>query len=158
VLEDLRAHVLRTVLRPKADTAWIGFKEVRYEPGHFADYDVLLDYLLFLDKLFPGMAYVLNVRDPQTAARSGWWPGNADAEQVLATTRQWLVEATADLTRVLGPGRAVLLDYDEWNGHPQVLIDAFAELGLPRDDAAVRAAVGERLRHGPHAGPEGVTA
>jgi hypothetical protein len=151
VLEDLRAHVLRTVLRPKADTAWIGFKEVRYEPGHFADYDVLLDYLLFLDKLFPGMAYVLNVRDPQTAARSGWWPGNADAEQVLTTTRDWLVEATADLTRVLGPGRAVLLDYDEWNGHPQVLIDAFAELGLPRDDAAVRAAAGERLEHGPHA-------
>lgn len=151
VLEDLRAHVLRTVLRPKADTAWIGFKEVRYEPGHFADYDVLLDYLLFLDKLFPGMAYVLNVRDPQTAARSGWWPGNADAEQVLTTTRDWLVEATADLTRVLGPGRAVLLDYDEWNGHPQVLIDAFADLGLPRDDAAVRAAAGERLEHGPHA-------
>ena len=154
VLDDLRGHVLRTVLRPKPDTTWIGFKEVRYEPGHFADYDVLLDYLLFLDKLLPGVAYLLNVRDPAAAARSGWWPGNADAEQVLATTRRWLVDAAADLTRMLGPGRAVLVDYDEWNGRPEVLVDAFAALGLPRADDRVRAAVGERLAHGPHGGAE----
>ena len=47
--------------------------------------------------------------------------------------------------------RAALLDYDEWVSDPQVLIDALAELGLPAADAAVRAAVGERLEHGPHA-------
>jgi hypothetical protein len=97
------------------------------------------------------MRYVVNVRDPQAAARSGWWPGNANALGVLATTRAWLVEATDDLCRMLGESRAVLLDYDLWAGRPDVLIDAFTRLGLPRDDAAVRAAVGERLEHGPHA-------
>lgn len=154
VLADLRRHVLDTLLRPKADTTWIGFKEVRYEPGHFAEYDVLLNHLLFLDKLFPGIVFLLNVRDPESAARSGWWPGNDNAVDVLRTTRDWLVDATADLTRMLGPGRAVLLDYDDWNGRPQVLVDAFAAVGLPRDDDAVRAAVGERLEHGPHGGPD----
>jgi hypothetical protein len=157
VLDDLRAHVVRTVLRPKPGTRWVGFKEVRYEPGHFASYDGLLNHLLFLSKLFPGITYVMNVRDPQEAARSGWWPGNANAEEVLATTRAWLVDATGDLTRILGPGRALLLDYDDWDGRPEVLIDAFAALGLPRADDAVRAAVGTRLQHGPHAAEEGST-
>ena len=45
----------------------------------------------------------------------------------------------------------MLVDYDDWATDPQVLIDAFAGLGLPTDDAAVRAAAGERLHHGPHA-------
>lgn len=150
VVADLRRHVLDTVLRPRKDTSWIGFKEVRYEPGHFGSYDLLLSHLLFLDTLFPGMRYLMNVRDPIAAARSGWWPGNDNAEDVLATTRAWLVDAVADIDRIKGPGRAALLDYDEWDGHPEVLIRAFADLGLPRDDEAVRAAVGERLAHGPH--------
>ena len=153
VVADLRRHVLDTVLRPRRDTTWIGFKEVRYEPGHFGSYDLLLSHLLFLDTLFPGMHYLMNVRDPISAARSGWWPGNENAEEVLATTRAWLVDAVADIRRIKGPDRAVLLDYDAWDGHPEVLIDGFAALGLPRDDAAVRGVVGERLAHGPHGGP-----
>lgn len=151
VLSDLRRHVIDTVLRPRPDTRWIGFKEVRYEPGHFASYDHLLDYLLFLDKLFPGIRYVLNVRDPQAAARSGWWPDNANAQEVLVTTRTWLVQADGDLCRMLGPDRAVLLDYDEWAGSPEVVAAAFGRLGLPRDDEAIASAVGRRLEHGPHA-------
>jgi hypothetical protein len=153
VLASLREHVLSTVLRPRADTQWIGFKEVRYEPGHFAGYDDLLNYLLFLDKLLPGISFLLNVRDPQDAARSGWWPGNENAVDVLETTRAWLTEATVDLTRMLGAGRAVLLDYDDWNGRPDRLIAGFDALGLPRDDVAVGAAVGTRLEHGPHGAP-----
>jgi hypothetical protein len=157
VVTDLRRHVVETVLRPRADTTWIGFKEVRYEPGHFADYDLLLNHLLFLDKLLPGIAYVMNVRDPEAAARSGWWPGNENAHEVLATTRTWMADAARDLARILGAGRTVLLDYDEWSSSPRVLIDAFTSLGLPRDDDAVRAVVGERLAHGPHAGADGGT-
>lgn len=150
VVADLRRHVLDTLLRPSADTTWVGFKEVRYEPGHFPTYDDLLNYLLFLDKLFPGICYLLNVRDPGAAARSGWWPGNENALDVLTTTRSWLVDATADLERMLGPSRAVLLDYEAWAGDPDALIAAFDRLGLPRDDDAVRAAVRQRLEHGPH--------
>lgn len=151
VLADLRAHVVRTVLRPRKDTTWLGFKEVRYTPGHFATYDDLLDYLLFLDKLLPGIAYVINVRDASAAARSGWWPDDPAAQATLTTSRDWLVSADRDLTRMLGAGRSALLDYDHWAARPQAVIDAFARLGLPRDDDAVRAALGTPLDHGPHA-------
>jgi hypothetical protein len=152
VLDDLRRHVVDTVLRPTPGTRWLGFKEVRYEPGHFATYDDLLDYLLFLGKLFPGLSYLVNVRDPQAAARSGWWPGNENAEAVLATSRDWLMRAAADLCGMKGLGTAVLLDYEQWAGDPDIVIAAFAALGLPRDDAAVARAIGRRLDHGPHGG------
>ena len=150
VVTDLRRHVLDTLLRPQPDTTWVGFKEVRYEPGHFPTYDDLLNYLLFLNKLFPGICYVVNVRDPEAAARSGWWPGNANALEVLTTTRAWLAAATDDLQSMLGPSRAVLLDYEAWTADTGELISAFDRLGLPRADDAVRAAVGQRLEHGPH--------
>ena len=150
VVDSLREHVVSTLLRPARDTRIVGFKEIRYEPGHFADYDVLLDYLLFLNTLFPGMRYLMNVRDPQDAARSGWWPGNANALEVLGTTRRWLEDASADLARILGPQRAVCIAYEDWSDRPDVVIDAFRQLGLPTNDAGVIEAVGARLSHGPH--------
>lgn len=153
IVADQRRHVIEHLLRPREGTRWAGFKEVRYEPGHFAGgYDELLDYLLFLGQLLPGLRYVMNVRDPATAARSGWWPGNDDALAVLATTATWLEDAVADLDRMRGPGTAVLLRYEDWSRDPQAAIDAFASLGLPRDDEAVRAALAQRLGHGPHDG------
>jgi hypothetical protein len=150
VVDDLRRHVVDTVLRPAADTSWVGFKEVRYEPGHFPTYNDLLNYLLFLDKLLPGIAFLMNVRDPEDASRSGWWPDNANAVEVLTTTRNWLTDAATDLTSMLGNGRAEVVDYEDWTREPEVLIDALVRLGLPRDDDAVRAALGQRLEHGPH--------
>ena len=142
--------MIEFVLRPNRDTRVVGFKEIRYEPGHFAEYDNLLDHLLFLNKLFPGMRFLMNVRDASDAARSGWWPDNAQALEILGTTRRWLSDAVTDLNSILGSDRAVLVDYEAWTADPGVLIDAFATLGLPREDAAVRAIVTTRLEHGPH--------
>ncbi len=150
VLDGLRDNVLSTLLRPSRDTRWVGFKEVRYEPGHFPTYDELLEYLLFLDKLFPGIRYLVNVRDAEAAARSGWWLEHGDALAVLTETRDRLVRATTDLSEVLGADRAVLVDYDDWRTDPGIVIDAFRALGLPVDDAAVRAALAEQLEHGRH--------
>lgn len=150
VLTDLRRHVVTHVLRPAPDTAVVGFKEIRYEPGHFQDYDDLLDYLLFLDKLLPGVGYLMNVRDPREAARSGWWPDRPDAEAWLSQARQWLVDAVDDLNGHFRQPRAVLVSHDEWRHDAQVLVDAFARLGLPRDVDAVRRATATHLAHGVH--------
>lgn len=150
IVEDLRRHVIEHLLRPERDTTVLGFKEIRYEPGHFASYDLLLSYLLFLNTLLPGITYVVNVRDPQAAARSGWWPAHEDPVPALTQTREWLMQASADIDSVLGAGRAVLLDYEQWQGSPDVVIDAFAGAGLPRNDEGVRAALSARLEHGPH--------
>lgn len=156
-LADLRRHVIAHLLRPHTDTRWLGFKEVRYEPGHFANYDLLLDHLLFLGRLFPDIVYLMNVRDPRTAAASGWWPDHGNAEAVLATTRDWLIDAAADINRLTkaqaDAPRALVLQYEQWTEDPQVLIDAYARVGLPSDDTAVRSALAQRLDHGSHAAP-----
>ncbi|MSZ57041.1 MAG: hypothetical protein F2697_00785 [Actinobacteria bacterium] len=153
VLNDLRRHVVEFILRPSRGTRVIGFKEVRYEPGHFATYELMLDYLIFLGQLFPGLNYLMNVRDPAEAARSGWWPGNDQALEVLGTTREWMASAVDDLNAFYGPGRACLVEYETWAADSQALIDAFDGLGLPKDDTAVHAALAGRLTHGPHGAP-----
>jgi len=150
VLADQRRHVLQYLLRPSRDTRVVGFKEIRYEPSHFSDYDDLLDHLLFLDKLLPGINYLMNVRDPQSTARSGWWLQQPDAVAGLELAQRWLVDAADDLNRHFRCRRAVLLRYEDWSANPEVLIRAFTSLGLPEAPAAVRAVVGTRLEHGPH--------
>lgn len=152
VVADLQRHVVEYLLRPAADARVVGFKEIRYEPGHFGDYDDMLDYLVFLDKILPGVRYLMNVRDPQDVARSGWWPDREDAIASLAIARDWLVDAVADLNSFYGSERAVLVEYERWSQDAAVLIESFSALGLPRDDEAVRRACGTHLAHGPHGG------
>ena len=151
ILDDQRRHVIEHVLAPKKDTSVIGFKEVRYEPGHFESYEVMLSYLLFLNKLFPGITYILNVREPEAAARSGWWPNHEDPIAALTQSRDWLVEATHDLNTILGTQQAHLLSYEDWQANPDALIKAFAAMQLPSNDAGVKEALAVKLDHGPHA-------
>ena len=148
VLADQRRHVIDLLLRPKPTTRWVGFKEVRYEVGHIADADALTSHLLFLNTLLPDIRFLVNVRDPQAAAGSGWWSEHPDALGALRQTVANLQEATRTLQSMLGPNRAVLIEHDRWARDPQVLIDALTELEYPVDESIVRAALAEQLSHG----------
>ena len=148
VLADQRRHVITHLLRPKADTRWSGFKEVRYEVGHFADADGLTDYLLFLNALLPGVRYVINVRDPQAAARSGWWREHPDAVSTLERTVEHLGAAADTLTDVLGPGRVALTEYEQWSADPSVLVSALTSIGFPVQEALIRESLATHLEHG----------
>ncbi len=151
ILDDQRRHVVEHVFQPNKDTSIIGFKEVRYEPGHFESYEVMLSYLLFLNKLFPGITYIINVREPEAAARSGWWPNHGDPIAALTKSRDWLLDATADLNAILGNQQAHVLHYEDWQENPDALIQAFNTMQLPSNDAGVREALAVKLDHGPHA-------
>ena len=148
VLADQRRHVIELLLRPKPSTRWLGFKEVRYEVGHFADVDVLTGHLLFINALLPGIRYVVNVREPERAARSGWWSKHPDAVGALRETVANLREASSTLTSLLGPGRVALIDHDEWSGDPQMVVTALESVGFPVDAGTVREALSEDLSHG----------
>lgn len=152
VLTDQRRHVIELLLRPKASTRWLGFKEVRYEVGHFADSDVLTGHLLFLNALLPGIRYLVNVRDPQRAARSGWWSKHPDAVGALEDTVANLREASAVLSAVLGAERVALIDHDDWSQDPGVLVTALDSVGFPVDADVVRRALTQQLSHGKASG------
>jgi len=151
IVQDQRRHVVEYVLRPGKDTKVLGFKEVRYEPGHFETYEVMLSYLLFLHKLFPGITYIINVREPQDAARSGWWPNHEDPIAALTQSRDWLLQAADDLNSILGSTQAQVLHYEDWQSNPEFLIEIFRKLQLPSNDAGIRQAVAAHLDHGSHA-------
>ena len=148
VLEDQRRHVIEFLLRPKPATRWCGFKEVRYEIGHIADPDALAGHLLFLNTLLPGMRYLVNVRNPQQAAMSGWWRDHPDALGALERTVANLHDATRTLQNVLGRRRAVFVDHDEWKSDPQVVVDALGEIEYPVDADIVLASLAQQLSHG----------
>ncbi|NKB93896.1 MAG: hypothetical protein GKR84_04790 [Candidatus Nanopelagicales bacterium] len=148
VLADQRRHVIAHLLRPKADTRWLGFKEVRYEIGHFVDADVMTDYLLFINALLPGVRYVINVRDPQAAARSGWWREHPDAVTALGRSVEHLREAAGTLADVLGPGRVALTEYEQWSADPSIGVSALKSIGFPVQEALIRESLSTHLEHG----------
>ena len=152
VLADQRRHVVEYLLRPKADTSWLGFKEVRYEIGHIADPDHLTDHLLFLNELLPGLRYVINTRDAQQAALSGWWREHPDAIPALEASESNLRTAHAALESVLGAGRAVHLAYETWRDDPDVVTAGLAEIGFPADQATISQTLATVLQHGKQAG------
>lgn len=154
ILADQRRHVIDFLLRPKHDTAWTGFKEVRYEVGHFADGDSLIAHLLFLNALLPGIRYLVNVRNPASAAGSGWWREHPNAIDALESSVANLREATSTVQAILGPQRALVVDHDEWSRSPEVIVQALDELGFPVDAGIVEASLSEHLGHGSSAKTE----
>lgn len=149
-LVDQRRHVLEFLLRPKPDTRWVGFKEVRFEEGHFASADELACHLLFVNTLLPGMRYLINLRDPQQASRSGWWRDHPDAIGALERSTRNLMDAADTLTWTLGAGRVATIEYEQWTRDPQIVVSALSDLGFPVEEALVRQALATRLEHGQH--------
>jgi hypothetical protein len=147
--ERMHEEVVRTVLRPRAQTRVAGFKEIRYTSAHWSSYDEMLEYLLFLNTLLPGLRYVVNTRSAQSAERSAWWRAEPDAANILQSSHDWLVEAVADLRAVLGPDRAVHVRFEEWRLDPDVIHQAFTTVGLPSDGSLIRQSLDKHLEHGP---------
>lgn len=148
IREGMRAHVIQSVLRPRASTEWLGFKEIRYTSAHWSDYDLLLEYLLFLNTLLPGARYLFNVRDPAQAMRSAWWRAEPDAADILTTTQAWLTDAHRDLSRLLGDGRSQLLDYAQWSQDHQCVDRALRHFGMRVDSDALTRSLSAHLTHG----------
>lgn len=147
LLDDLRAAFVERVLRPPAGAKVAGFKEIRHTCEHFVTPDDLLEYVVFLDRLLPGVRFVVNTRNVEDTNRSSWWREYADAEQVLTRSREWLLELPARIDAKLGPGRVVTLEYDDWNGNPDALHAMLERLGLDGDIERLRAISANRLTH-----------
>jgi len=148
VREDLTNHVFDALLRPKNSTTWTGFKEVRYEAAYFSTTTALCSYLLFLQELLPDLCFLLNTRDPETAARSGWWQQHPNAQEILHQTNDIFRSSSTALTNLLGEQRVQLIDYDSWRAKPELLFAALTSMGFPADKLTIERALSEILTHG----------
>lgn len=146
--ESVRHAFISDVLRPKQDTEWSGYKEVRYETGYFPDVESLVDHLMFVSTLLPGVRFLFNVRGADRSLASGWWPDNPQATDVLTATIENLRGAASDVEAILGPGRVTLVEYEAWSRDPRVLVDALSSLGFPARPDIIEETLATRLEHG----------
>ncbi|WOI58361.1 sulfotransferase [Palleronia sp. LCG004] len=140
----LGAAFTRHVLAPPPGTRRAGCKEIRFHEGPGGWSDVLpfegpggfRDLLDFLTSAFPDARFVLNSRDREAVARSGWWRQVPQPRMVEVLGR---IDALFDQAAEAFPDRAIRLRYDDYAGHPDGFAPLFAHLGLPFDrDLAAR--------------------
>jgi hypothetical protein len=148
VRDHIREHVVANVLRPRRNTAVLGFKEIRYTSAHWPDYDTMLEFLVFLQTMFPGLTYLFNTRAPSDTQRSAWWRAEPTAPALLAQSEQWLTDANADLTGILGQERTRHIRYEQWRDQPLIVAEAFEALGLPSDAEIILDTLRTHLSHG----------
>lgn len=126
-LEEIRALVVRTVLRPGPDTRVTGFKEIRWRGAD------LPDYVAFLRSVFPGARFVVNTRDLASVSQSRWWAEDEQAPEKLERYEAGILEVAATLGDA-----AYRVHYDDYVADPEVLRGLFAWLGEPWDAELVR--------------------
>jgi len=126
-LTRIRELILSTVLRPRAGTRVVGFKEIRWWHEDWRD------YLAFLREVFPGARFVINTRNHRDVSASKWWADNEDAPAMLDRLDTMLDEMAEELAQ-----DCYRVRYDEFVEDPGVLRGLFDWLGEPFDLAAVR--------------------
>lgn len=135
----IRGLVVDLMLRPGADTRVTGFKEIRWaglETAAGRDPGAHLD---FVRSVFPGARFVVNTRDLERAAVSGFWRDRPDAQAQLRDA-DTVVRAQAER---LGDA-AYCVRYDDYVADPGVLAGLFDWLGEPFDRARVEAVLSRR--------------
>lgn len=132
-LHGLAGLITDTLLRPTPDARIVGFKEIRWPEGE------LVEFLDFLTALFPGARFIVNTRDLDKVARSGWWAKDPQAREKLEAKERELIAALD----VLGD-RAFRVHYDEYVADPGSLRALFDWLGQPFDEDAVRRTLARR--------------
>ena len=142
-----RRLVVDHILKPGADTRVLGFKEIRYEPGAIPGFGELIDYLAYLDRLLPGIRFLVNRRNPDATCASGWWPGVPDGRRRLQTAYEWLGSTGDYLEARLGRRAVVETAYEEWSADPMALRKVWEFLGIAWDPEGVAETLAIRLPH-----------
>ncbi|MEI2714205.1 MAG: sulfotransferase [Nocardioides sp.] len=131
-VRDCRRLFVDTVLRPDADTRVTGFKEIRwYQPD-------LLDYVAWMQEVFPGARFVVNTRNHADVLKSKWW-AKKDNTAYLRQIEDGILEAQVRLGEA-----AYRVHYDDYVADPSSLEGLFDWLGEPFDLARVQATLGQR--------------
>ena len=147
LLRTLRDGLVNDVLKSPAGTTITGFKEIRHTTDYFATFEELVDYTVFLERLLPGVKFVVNTRGAEDTSKSGWWKDDPGAVELLNRTREWMLRLPDAIKDRLGAGRVVVMEYEIWNKNPQELARMLRELGLPADLGRLTEVSHRRLDH-----------
>ena len=100
--------------------------------------------IMFIQKLFPGVRFILNIRNPEQCSRSKIWQVREDAFNEISVRRQWMIDR---FHSGLFGVNSILLDYDEWSSDGDAIIGALSDFGFSVDASMCHAVLSERLLH-----------
>ena len=131
-----RALIVEEFLQPQPGTRVLGFKEIRWEIAPLGG------FLTFMRDVFPGARFIVNLRDPDAAAASGWWRSTPGAAETLRDRAAVLRQAADELGDA-----AFVVHYEDYAMDPSrlgALMDWLGEEFVLRRHVAVAA---NRLTH-----------
>lgn len=147
-----RTLVTQALLGPlhRGDVDVLGFKEVRW---HQVEPEETEGFFAFLDSAFPGCRFVLNQRDHDQVANSGFWQQH-DSQEVFASLKR--AEEIQDYLRRTRPARCLDTRYELITSSDRAVSDQqlreLAEFVTGSSDAALIAELRTVLGvgHGPN--------
>lgn len=122
----MRQLVIDTLLRPEPGTRVTGFKEIRWWMAQ------PVEYLDFIESLFPGARFLLNTRNLDAVAQSGWYREEQDVAARLAPLEERLRDTVARRG-----DRGYHVHYDDYTADPSVLKGMYDWLGEEYDPERV---------------------
>ncbi len=126
--DHLRELVIETLLRPEPGTTVTGFKEIRWWMKD------CVEYMDFIESVFPGARFILNTRNLEDVARSSWYRKDPDSLKKLQPVDAQLREAIA--TR---GDRGYHVHYDDYVRDHEQLRGLCEWLGAPYDPESIEA-------------------
>jgi len=120
---------LADLYNPDGTARLVGFKEIRYGLGSYAD---MCNDILFLRELMPGLKIILNTRRTEDAIKSAWWANNP------RQSRRRLERSRASFERYHSdhPDDTFLIPYEELREGSRRIEAMFDFLGLEFTPAA----------------------
>lgn len=131
--DRMRSLVVDSLLRPSHDTRVTGFKEIRWWMAQ------PIEYLDFIEAVFPGARFILNTRNLDDVAKSSWYRSRPDARADLEGVEQRLKDTIARRR-----DRAYHVHYDDYVANPAVLGGLWEWLGEDFDLDGVTEVLGQR--------------
>jgi hypothetical protein len=138
--QRLAALFTAEIINPPPDARVIGFKEIRY----FHSVRQFDFYLRFIAKFLAPARFILNTRDPDEVARSGWWQAN-DPECVASEIALYnhLLCRHAEQN----PQTCFHVHHNDYRNDPSALRPLFDFLGEAFDEARVADHLARKLSH-----------
>ena len=131
----------QSVLRPRPDTEWLGFKEIRYHECGDARPGDLID---FMDRFFANARFAYVVRRPEDVARSSWFRERPTDEVVAQISG---LNALFRSLRADMPDRSCVVDFDRLKDDASEAASLFSLLGRDYDESLTRSVLDKRLTH-----------
>ena len=136
----LASGFVDTILKPDAGVRVAGFKEIRFHwhPQFFPQ------YMNFIHTFFPRARFIINTRDHDAVAKSGWWSSqDPKAVKVILEKAETLFDSYSSRF----PNRFYNVSYDTYVGNPQAFAGLFDFLGEEFDIEVARDVLNNKLGH-----------